>query len=131
MKEMNYSKRTKSISRLLNVGKEDVFIVIGVDSKNKKSYIDLSQKNINKNESDECKNRYGKSKQVENIAKQHIEAADALNRFFAGAVPITQKELERYFSFDNGIAEVRQSSVNLESYCRLGGRIATVKRDKK
>ena len=65
------------------------------------------------------------------IAKQHIEAADALNRFFAGAVPITQKELERYFSFDNGIAEVRQSSVNLESYCRLGGRITTVKRDKK
>lgn len=65
------------------------------------------------------------------IAKLHIEAADALNRFFAGAVPITQKELERYFSFDNGIAEVRQSSVNLESYCRLGNRVTTVNRDKK
>ncbi len=65
------------------------------------------------------------------IAKLHIEAADALNRFFGGAVPITQKELERYFSFDNGIAEVRQSSVNLESYCRLGGRIASVTTDKK
>ena len=65
------------------------------------------------------------------IAKLHIEAADALNRFFAGAVPITQKELERYFSFDNGIAEVRQSSVNLESYCRLGNRVTKVKRDKK
>lgn len=65
------------------------------------------------------------------IAKLHIEAADALNRFFAGAVPITQKELERYFSFDNGIAEVRQSSVNLESYCRLGCRVAKVKSDKK
>ena len=65
------------------------------------------------------------------IAKLHIEAADALNRFFGGAVPITQKELERYFSFDYGIAEVRQSSVNLESYCRLGGRIASVTTDKK
>lgn len=65
------------------------------------------------------------------IAKLHIEAADALNRFFGGAVPITQKELERYFSFDCGIAEVRQSSVNLESYCRLGGRIASVTTDKK
>lgn len=65
------------------------------------------------------------------IAKLHIEAADALNRFFGGAVPITQKELERYFSFDYGIAEVRQSSVNLESYCRLGGRVTTVNRDKK
>ena len=65
------------------------------------------------------------------IAKLHIEAADALNRFFGGAVPITQKELERYFSFDNGIAEVRQSSVNLESYCRLGNRVTKVKRDKK
>lgn len=64
------------------------------------------------------------------IGKLHIEAADALNRFFGGAVPITQKELERYFSFDNGIAEVRQSSVNLESYCRLGERITKVKKNK-
>ena len=114
MKEMNYSKRTKSISRLLNVGKEDVFIVIGVDSKNKKSYIDLSQKNINKNESDECKNRYGKSKQVENIAKQvavhtntslkkiykqliwplyktHDHALDALKDILAGNTSILDK----------------------------------------
>ena len=111
---MNYSKRTKSISRLLNVGKEDVFMVINVDSKNKKSYIDLSQKNINKNESDECKNRYGKSKQVENIAKQvavhtntslkkiykqliwplyktHEHALDALKDILAGNTSILDK----------------------------------------
>ena len=56
------------------------------------------------------------------IGKQHIEAAEALNRFFGGAVPITQKELERYFIFD-GIVKVKQSSVNLESYSRLGNRV--------
>ena len=56
------------------------------------------------------------------IGKQHIEAAEALNRFFGGAVPITQKELERYFSFE-GIVKVRQESVNLESYSRLGNRV--------
>ena len=56
------------------------------------------------------------------IGKLHVEAADALNRFFGGAVPITQKELERYFSFE-GIVKVKQSSVNLESYSRLGNRI--------
>ena len=59
------------------------------------------------------------------IGKQHIEAAEALNRFFGGAVPITQKELERYFVFE-GIAKVRQESVNMESYSRLGSRIVSV-----
>ena len=59
------------------------------------------------------------------IGKQHIEAAEALNRFFGGAVPITQKELERYFVFE-GIVKVKQSSVNLESYSRLGSRIVSV-----
>ena len=62
------------------------------------------------------------------IGKQHIEAAEALNRFFGGAVPITEKELNRFFIFKNGIAEVRPESVNLESYSRLGSRIVSVKK---
>ena len=63
------------------------------------------------------------------IGKLHVEAADAINRFYGGAVPITQKELERYFSFE-GIVKVRQESVNLESYSRLGNRVITeIKKD--
>lgn len=61
------------------------------------------------------------------IGKLHIEAAEALNRFFGGAVPITQKELERYFSFE-GIVKVRQDSVNLESYSRLGNRAGKIEK---
>ena len=61
------------------------------------------------------------------IGKLHEEAATALNKFFGGAVPITQKELERYFSFE-GIVKVRPESVNLESYSRLGNRIVKVKK---
>ena len=62
------------------------------------------------------------------IGKYHEEAATALNNFFAGAVPITEKELNRYFDFGSGIAKVRPESVNLESYSRLGSRIVSVKK---
>lgn len=61
------------------------------------------------------------------IGSLHKEAATALNKFFGGAVPITHKELDRYFSFE-GIVKVRPESVNLESYSRLGNRIVNVKK---
>ena len=59
------------------------------------------------------------------IGSLHEEAATALNKFFGGAVPITHKELDRYFSFE-GIVKVRPESVNLESYSRLGNRIVKI-----
>lgn len=52
--------------------------------------------------------------------KQHQEAADGINRFFGGAVEITDKELERYFMIENGILKPNPLSVNIESYMRLG-----------
>lgn len=61
------------------------------------------------------------------VGSLHEEAATALNKFFGGAVPITEKELNRYFDFKTGIAIVRPESVNLESYSRLGNRIVNVK----
>lgn len=61
------------------------------------------------------------------IAKLHEEAAKALNNFFGGAVPITEKELNRYFDFRSGIAKVKPGSVSLESYSRLGNRIVKAK----
>ena len=61
------------------------------------------------------------------IAKLHEEAATALNNFFGGAVPITEKELNRYFDFGSGIAKVKPESVTLESYSRLGNRIVKTK----
>ena len=48
------------------------------------------------------------------------------NKFFNGAFPITQKELDNYFILEDGIVKVRHTSVNLESYSRLGKRIYTV-----
>lgn len=52
--------------------------------------------------------------------KQHQEAADGINRFFGGALEITDKELERYFMIENGILKPNPLSVNIESYIRLG-----------
>ena len=52
--------------------------------------------------------------------KQHQEAADGINRFFGGALEITDKELERYFMIENGILKPNPLSVNIESYMRLG-----------
>lgn len=63
----------------------------------------------------------------ESITKeQHQAAADSINKFFNGAFPITQKELDNYFILEDGIVKVRHTSVNLESYSRLGKRIYTV-----
>ena len=63
--------------------------------------------------------------------KQHQEAADALNRFFNGAVEITQKELERYFLIEYGIVKPNPESINKESYARLGARTCKVSKKKK
>lgn len=60
------------------------------------------------------------------IGDLHRKAAEALNKFFGGAVPITEKEIERYFSFKNGIVEPNEESITLESYSRLGMRTANV-----
>ena len=62
------------------------------------------------------------------LARLHKEAAEAMNRFFGGAVPITEEELHRYFVFNYGL-EVNPESMNLESYSRLG--IRTTKPNKK
>ena len=53
-------------------------------------------------------------------AKLHQEAADAINRFFGGAVEITKEEMERYFSLSNGIVIPNPTSINKEGYLRLG-----------
>lgn len=55
--------------------------------------------------------------------KHHQEAADALNRFFNGAVAITDKEIAKYFLLEDGIVKVRIESVNKKDYARLGKRI--------
>ena len=60
-------KRVNYINRVLSVGKEEVLRVLNVDSK--KGFIDLSKKHIKTEEIDHCKIKYGKSKQVETIAK--------------------------------------------------------------
>ena len=52
--------------------------------------------------------------------KLHKEAADAINRFFSGAVEITNKELEKYFILSNGIVKPNPKSITTESYMRLG-----------
>lgn len=62
------------------------------------------------------------------IKEQHQAAADSINKFFNGAFSITQKELDNYFLLEDGIVKVKPSSVNLESYSRLGGRTYTIKK---
>lgn len=58
--------------------------------------------------------------------KQHQEAADSINKFFNGAVEITQDELDKYFVIENGEVKPNPDSINRESYARLGAR--TIKR---
>ena len=65
--EFSKSKKIISINRLFEIGKEEILKVIKVDTK--KGYIDLSKKQVNEEEKDQCKLRYAKSKQVEVIAK--------------------------------------------------------------
>ena len=54
--------------------------------------------------------------------KIHEQAAAAINRFFNGAVEITQKELSKYFILEYGIVKVNPKSVNITDYARLGYR---------
>ena len=62
--------------------------------------------------------------------KIHEQAAAAINRFFNGAVEITQKELSKYFILEYGIVKVNPKSVNITDYARLGVRtIRTAKKD--
>lgn len=53
-------------------------------------------------------------------SEEHQEVADTINRFFNGAFPITQKELERYFTIDYGLVKPNPKAINRESYMRLG-----------
>lgn len=55
--------------------------------------------------------------------KQHQAAAEAINRFFNGAVEITDKELMRYFVLEDGVIKPNLSSINIEGYMRLGYRL--------
>lgn len=61
--------------------------------------------------------------------KIHEQAAEAINRFFNGAFPITQKELSKYFILEYGAVKVNPKSVNLTDYARLGAR--TIRKAKK
>lgn len=61
--------------------------------------------------------------------KIHEQAAEAINRFFNGAFPITQKELSKYFILEYGTVKVNPNSVNLTDYARLGAR--TIRKAKK
>lgn len=61
--------------------------------------------------------------------KIHEQAAEAINRFFNGAFPITQKELSKYFILEYGAVKINPKSVNLTDYARLGAR--TIRKDKK
>ncbi|MBQ1347904.1 MAG: hypothetical protein IIY58_00900, partial [Aeriscardovia sp.] len=61
--------------------------------------------------------------------KIHDQAAEAINRFFNGAFPITKEELSKYFILEYGEVRVNPKSVNLTDYARLGPR--TVRKAKK
>ena len=55
--------------------------------------------------------------------QQHIEAAEAINRFFNGAVEITQKEIKKYFIIEDGLVKPNQQSIDRKAYMRLGYRV--------
>ena len=54
--------------------------------------------------------------------KIHEQAVAALNRFFNGAVEITQKELSKYFILEYGVVKINPTSINTTDYARLGAR---------
>lgn len=54
--------------------------------------------------------------------KLHQQAADALNKFFNGAFPITEGELKGYFIIEGGLVKINPDSVTVEKYSRLGKR---------
>jgi len=60
-------KKCKSIRQFISIGKNEVLIVLNVNSN--KGFIDLSKKRVSPDEIKECKKKYGKSKAVEGIVK--------------------------------------------------------------
>lgn len=59
---------------------------------------------------------------LESVAGQlHQKAADYINKFFNG-VEITPKELERYFTLEDGVIKANPKSMNGVNYYRLGWR---------
>ena len=54
--------------------------------------------------------------------KIHQAAADAINKFFNGAIEITQSELKKYFIISDGIIKINPQSIGKQSYARLGTR---------
>ena len=52
--------------------------------------------------------------------KAHNEAADTLNAFFGIEYKITEEEFFKYFVFDGGSIRPNPTSINLDSYARLG-----------
>ena len=56
------------------------------------------------------------------IGKQHLEAAEAINRFFGGKVEVTEKELKKYFIIEDGILKPNPKSITSQNYMRLGYR---------
>lgn len=63
-----------------------------------------------------------------NGGKLHRAAAEAINRFFGGAIEITSKEMDRYFIIEDGIVKPNPKSINREGYLRLGYKAAKKKR---
>lgn len=61
----------------------------------------------------------------------HKEAAHGINLFFGPSIPVTKKELEKYFIIKNGRVEPNLESVNKESYLRLGIKGKAKKKRKK
>lgn len=57
-----------------------------------------------------------------NIKQMQMEAAAAINRFFNGTIEVSERELNRYFIFEDGIMKINPDSVNIQSYSRLGFR---------
>lgn len=56
------------------------------------------------------------------IGKQHLEAAEAINRFFNGKVEVTEKELQKYFIIEDGVLKPNPKSITSQNYMRLGYR---------
>lgn len=52
------------------------------------------------------------------IYRKHIAAAETINTFF-GHIPITEKEVKRYFMLYGGKVKPNPRSINVESYMRL------------
>lgn len=63
---------------------------------------------------------YTKAKESK-LYKAHTEIVDAINKFF-GCIPITDKELSKYFMLEYGIMKINPKSVNLESYMRINSK---------